>query len=393
MAARVRVTDPLWVNRALSASDTRQDFSGLLAPSNNTSTPFDQRAGVLINYDTTTSASGMLRVVQASPTPNMTVVVSPGRALIPRAGQGSYLASVDSAKTLDVAAADSINGRKDIVVLSIRDLEQGDTWPSTITQPSGQLGVAFLDYITGTPAGSPVQPATPANSILLAVVTVAAGATSVTNAAISLQRKGTAPIGGIRPLLEADTTADAGAYVGELRDTRSFGNTIDRWDGSNWGVVSLYQPTASTNTGHSRYYRTSGQELFNDTATQLAFPIAHSTSAEVTANGSFNVFTLNRSGIYHVSVSVWSGSGGAGSPAANKRELWITPGGTPGTTYAGQVDTTPTGVNRTSQCNVATTRRFAAGDTLSAYFYHFCGSSIFTGASEDVNISITYIRP
>jgi hypothetical protein len=50
---------------------------------------------------------------------------------------------------------------------------------------TGSLNNVVLQVVAGTPAGSPVAPATPANSISLATIAVAAGATALTNANIT----------------------------------------------------------------------------------------------------------------------------------------------------------------------------------------------------------------
>jgi hypothetical protein len=50
---------------------------------------------------------------------------------------------------------------------------------------TGSLNDVILQVVAGTPAGSPVAPALPANSISLATIAVGAGATSITNANIT----------------------------------------------------------------------------------------------------------------------------------------------------------------------------------------------------------------
>jgi hypothetical protein len=50
---------------------------------------------------------------------------------------------------------------------------------------TGSLNNVVLQVVAGTPAGSPVAPATPANSISLATVAIAAGATALTTANIT----------------------------------------------------------------------------------------------------------------------------------------------------------------------------------------------------------------
>lgn len=132
-------------------------------------------------------ASGDLAVVENG-TPNMSVNVGAGAAII--AGddtpttQGSYFVKNDATKNLTVTAADPTNPRKDIVVARVRDAFY-----------SGSDNDWLLAVVAGTPAASPAEPSLPNDALKLAVITVAAAATTITNAAITDSRTLATPLG------------------------------------------------------------------------------------------------------------------------------------------------------------------------------------------------------
>jgi len=119
-------------------------------------------------------------VVSQNGTPNMSVNVAAGRAFIrgtQSAGslnQGVYSFFNDGTVNLAVSSADPTNPRRDLVVAQIRD-----------SNYSGASNDARLFVVTGTPAASPADPVVPADTLVLARLSVAAGATSVTNANIT----------------------------------------------------------------------------------------------------------------------------------------------------------------------------------------------------------------
>lgn len=124
-----------------------------------------------------------LKVTQAS-TPAMKVQVAAGLALITgtlSAEQGPYSFYNDAAVELTIAAADGSNPRRDLIVAQVRDDDYG-----------GSSNDARLVVVQGTPAASPVDPSLSgtANGLVLARVTVPAGATSITNANITDLRIG-----------------------------------------------------------------------------------------------------------------------------------------------------------------------------------------------------------
>ena len=91
---------------------------------------------------------------------------------------------------LTVATSDPSHPRIDIVVARVNDL--GNSSSS-----------CDVDIVTGTPAASPVAPATPAASLLLAQVLVPTSASSIISGDITDKRTWTAPPGGVIPVASA----------------------------------------------------------------------------------------------------------------------------------------------------------------------------------------------
>ena len=122
---------------------------------------------------------GSMKVSQTG-TPSMAVSIAAGHVLIngtETANQGLYVAFNDAATTVAIATADPSQPRIDRVVVKVQD-----------SFYSGATNAVSFAVVTGTPAGSPVAPAAPANSLTLALVAVAAGATSIVNANITDSR-------------------------------------------------------------------------------------------------------------------------------------------------------------------------------------------------------------
>jgi hypothetical protein len=120
--------------------------------------------------------STSLLVTQNTP-PGLSVVVNSGWAAIvgtTQANMGTYVTYNDAAVVLSLTTADPTNPRIDLVCATVNDAYY-----------TGALNNVVLQVVTGTPAGSPVAPALPANSITLATVAVGAGATAITNANIT----------------------------------------------------------------------------------------------------------------------------------------------------------------------------------------------------------------
>jgi hypothetical protein len=117
-----------------------------------------------------------LAVTQNTP-PGLSVVVASGWAAIvgtTQANMGTYVTYNDASVVLSLNTANPTNPRIDLICATVNDAYY-----------TGSLNNVVIQAIAGTPAGSPVAPALPANSITLATVAVGAGATAITNANIT----------------------------------------------------------------------------------------------------------------------------------------------------------------------------------------------------------------
>ena len=87
---------------------------------------------------------------------------------------GTYMAYNDAAATATITTADPSNPRIDLVCITVNDAAY-----------SGSLNSVAINVVKGTAAGSPSVPSTPTNSIALAQVAVAAGATTISSGNIT----------------------------------------------------------------------------------------------------------------------------------------------------------------------------------------------------------------
>jgi len=120
--------------------------------------------------------SASLLVHQNTPA-GLSVVVDSGWAAIvgtTQANMGTYVTYNDASLVLSLNTADPTNPRIDLVCATVNDAYY-----------TGSLNNVIIQVVAGTPAGSPVAPSLPANSITLATVAVGAGATAITNANIT----------------------------------------------------------------------------------------------------------------------------------------------------------------------------------------------------------------
>jgi hypothetical protein len=126
------------------------------------------QTGVRRTNDLTVSQSG---------TPAMSVSIAAGWAIILgdyTSNMGAYSVYNDAAVSGTITAADPTNPRIDRVCLTVAD-----------SAYTGSTNTVTVNVVAGTPAGSPVAPATPVNSISLATVAVGAGVTTILNANIT----------------------------------------------------------------------------------------------------------------------------------------------------------------------------------------------------------------
>jgi hypothetical protein len=169
------------------------------------------------------SAAGDLLVVQNG-TPNMSVNVGAGHVWIDgteSATQGVYHGYNDATKNLVVAASDPTNPRKDLVVAKVQDAAY-----------SGAVNAWTLAVVTGTPAASPAEPTVPANAVVLAMISVAALATTVTNANITDRRRRASALGGV-VVCTSTTRPTTGLYEG-LTIYETDTDRVLYYDGAAW---------------------------------------------------------------------------------------------------------------------------------------------------------------
>lgn len=164
-----------------TAEVTRGAFNGLIA-GKLAAASLKARGGVVPDL------GGALAVTQNG-TPNMTVLVDAGICYIPGSQgslQGNYVGTNNASMSVSIAPADASQARIDLIVFKVED-----------TLYSGAVNSSSIVAVTGTPAGSPVAPAAPNNSIILAQVSVPATDTTISNAQITDRRPFVAGVGGL----------------------------------------------------------------------------------------------------------------------------------------------------------------------------------------------------
>lgn len=139
-------------------------------------------------------SGGSYQVIQRAAGANMTVDVasSVGNGAIVQGdsvtAQGIYFVPPTAANVnVDIAAADATNPRNDLVVLEVKD-DQHDAGGLNLARVRVITGTANASAAIGNAPGANGTPALPSSCLLLGLVRVAAGATSVATAAISDRR-------------------------------------------------------------------------------------------------------------------------------------------------------------------------------------------------------------
>jgi hypothetical protein len=123
--------------------------------------------------------SSSLAVTQNSPV-GMSVIIAGGWAAIvgtTQSNMGTYVGYNDAPTVVAITTANPTNPRIDLICMTVQDAYY-----------TGASNNVIFQVVAGTPAGSPVVPSVPANSIALAEVAVAAGALSITTGNITDRR-------------------------------------------------------------------------------------------------------------------------------------------------------------------------------------------------------------
>lgn len=172
-------------------------------------------------------------------TPDMSVDVAAGSAYVQgdqAATQGHYRIYNDATVNKTIAASDPTNPRKDRVIAQVKDS----------TGIGGALDEWEIQVLTGTPAASPVAPSLPDDALDLAIIGVAASATTITNANITDQRSQI----DLQNLAYTSlvTIATAQTITGQKTHTSPlFTGTLDGWiaAGETWTYASATTFTIS----------------------------------------------------------------------------------------------------------------------------------------------------
>jgi hypothetical protein len=199
------------------------------------------------------SLGSKFSVTQAG-SPNMTVDVGSGHALIPgteNLKQAVYSCFNDGTVSKAIAASDPSLPRIDLVVIKVQD-----------SFYSGAPNTWSIAVVTGVAAGSPAVPTAPANSIILAQVAVGAGVTSIVTANITDRRFYLTATGGIIPVRDqAERDALVGAYDG-LTVWRQDIDAIQTWNGASWvGGAGILDIVRITQAGAYTFTATDPSEL------------------------------------------------------------------------------------------------------------------------------------
>jgi len=213
MVTSVATHNPVWMDGIqVNADDLRlQTTSAMLTgASPSGTTGIAARPGV--RY-------GTGNPLQVNASSGMSVTVNAGVAFVQgstSATAGMYTGCLDTTSTLTATTSDPTNPRIDNVIVQFVD-------------NGNNTSTGTINIQAGTPAASPVAPTLPANSLLLAQLSVGAGVSSITAGNITDKRVFTVAQGGILPManVSGGISGPAGLYVDDLSTGR-----LKRSDGS-----------------------------------------------------------------------------------------------------------------------------------------------------------------
>lgn len=209
-------------------------------------------------------------LVAAQTTPNMTVQVYAGQAVVQGAtstAQGAYIYTLDTATTVTIGASDPSLTRYDRLCIRIRDA-------AIDTSGAADGGIVV---ITGTPGGGVPTLPTSATYYELARVTVPGGAANIGGGGgqgfITDMRNYTCAAGGRLTGTSAARVALAGMPPGQSYFETDTGK-VYTWSGTTWAADAV--TTVATKTASYTLVDTDGTVLANGSSITITLPAAAS---------------------------------------------------------------------------------------------------------------------
>ena len=339
---------------------------------------FTPRPGVLIR---SAAADDLAVLPQASP--DQTVIVKRGMAVIPRTGQGAYQFINEADQTVSMPAASGVNSRYDIVCASAYDKGAfgGDA----------AHGPEFV-VVSGLVSGTPAVPATPAGMLKLADVLRATNDNAIAAGEITNKRVSTSIHNGFRTILGGETAADPGYVIGETRFSSYSGPEV--WLGSRWSRLGIHAystiagiPGELAVEGGMVYHKGLKRVIcYTSGAWDIPYDVTPGCDVEIAADLAIatptlvtNMTVVNKAlvgithvaGVFTVQIAGWwnlTFSARYSSVSGNKYAFIV---GT-GTTNVWGKDSTAANLNTQATCS----KYLAAGTQFRCYAYSDAGGNV-----------------
>lgn len=250
----------------------------------------NDRLGIQALWATTGIIKSDSLAVTANSPVGMSVLVSSGWAAIVgtvQANMGTYQAFNDASVTLAVATANPTNPRIDLVCATVRDAYY-----------TGAYNDIIIQVVAGTPAGSPVAPSLPANSISLATIAVGAAVLSIGSGNITDTRVVTTtniPASGDISSVTAGTGLSGGGSSGAVTLAIDTATTVDKTTAQVLTNKTLTAPlinlgiNAQTGTTYTTVLADNGKLVTQSNASAITTTIPPNSSVAYPVGAQLNI--------------------------------------------------------------------------------------------------------